>query len=138
MCDLHAWISQQIGTTERLAVKAAQCTANEWEAVCSLILTVRTESDERVAGEAVIESSFHTFDEALLHTARHDPAAVLRRCVADRKILDLYKVTKQIAEQSDDPNVMDLINAARQNLPALTSVVRSLAEGYGWTENGHG
>ncbi|MEU6016937.1 DUF6221 family protein [Streptomyces sp. NPDC047515] len=68
------------------------------------------------------------------HIALHDPKSVLRRCAADRKIVDLYTATKRLAEHDDDPNVIDLLTAARQNLRALESVVQSLAEGYGWTE----
>lgn len=67
------------------------------------------------------------------HIALNDPESVLRRCAADRRLVDLYTITKRLAEHVDDADAVDLIDAARKNLRALESVVRILAEGYGWT-----
>lgn len=67
------------------------------------------------------------------HVALHDPETVLRRCAADRRLVDLYTITKRLAGRADDADAVDLIDAARKNLRALESVVQILAEGYGWT-----
>jgi hypothetical protein len=54
--------------------------------------------------------------------AAHDPAAVLRRITADRKLLDdLERVVK--GDYIDDGE-----------LPLAEHVIRGLAEGYGWAE----
>ncbi|MGW7617412.1 DUF6221 family protein [Streptomyces antimycoticus] len=94
--DLHAWITQQVDAVEVAARKASDCTAaRRWEAVGSLVVAV---PDENTAGPDIIESTFHTYDDALVHAARHDPATVLRRCEADRRILARHKVdTNQTA-----------------------------------------
>ncbi|MGW7688831.1 DUF6221 family protein [Streptomyces asiaticus] len=88
--DLHAWITQQVDAVEVAARKASDCTAaRRWEAVGSLVVTV---PDENTAGPDIIESTFHTYDDALVHAARHDPATVLRRCEADRRILARHRL----------------------------------------------
>lgn len=55
------------------------------------------------------------------HIARHNPAAVLHRIAADRKILD-----------DCDDVLHDFVFGAFRQLAFDT--VRNLAEGYGWTE----
>lgn len=71
---------------------------------------------------------------------RHDPAAVLRRCAADREILDLREGTAQIlaaaqakllagAELSHS-DTRDLADAGRE-LCAYDAVLELIAEGYG-------
>jgi nucleotide-binding universal stress UspA family protein len=88
--DLHTWITQQVDAAEVAARKAADCaTARRWEVVGSLIVAV---PDENTAGPDIIESTFHTYDDALVHAALHDPAAALRRCEADRRILARHNV----------------------------------------------
>lgn len=88
--DLHAWITQQVDRVEAVARKAADCTtARRWETVGSLIVAV---PDEDPAGPEIIEAAFHAYDDALVHAAAHDPAGVLRRCEADRRILARHRV----------------------------------------------
>lgn len=59
------------------------------------------------------------------HIARHDPAAVLRRCAADRKILDLHATALAWYEgnQGVDPDPSEV--------NTLCTVVEALAEAYG-------
>ncbi|MFE2712234.1 DUF6221 family protein [Streptomyces mirabilis] len=59
-------------------------------------------------------------DPAGEHMALHDPAAVLRRIAADRKILD------------DCERAFDWDNWGAASL--VQDVIRNLAEGWGWTE----
>ncbi|MGW9031491.1 DUF6221 family protein [Streptomyces sp. NPDC055722] len=63
------------------------------------------------------------------HIARHDPAAVLRRITADRKLLDLHQnVNGKCWECGQGYELTDW----GPDFPCTT--VRLLAEGYGWTE----
>ncbi|MFI8191366.1 DUF6221 family protein [Streptomyces sp. NPDC085946] len=88
--DLHAWITQQVERVEAAARKAADCTtAHRWEAIGSLIVAV---PDVNTAGPEIIEVVLHTYDEALVHVAANDPAAILRRCEADRRILARHRI----------------------------------------------
>ena len=57
---------------------------------------------------------------ALAHVARQDPAAVLRRIAADRKLLD------------ECVAAFDWDNWGAASL--AETAIRNLAEGYGWTE----
>ncbi|MET9222336.1 DUF6221 family protein [Streptomyces sp. NPDC003300] len=65
------------------------------------------------------------------HMARHDPAAVLRRIAADRKIIQLH-------DQPHECSSTDWIS--REHDPCCwipegetCDTIRHLAEGYGWT-----
>ena len=58
-----------------------------------------------------------------LHIVRHDPAAVLRRIAADRKMLDLH--------QSDEGHCAW---ASTEPMTDPCTTVRLLAEGYGWKD----
>jgi hypothetical protein len=67
------------------------------------------------------------------HIARHDPAAVLRRCAADREIVDLYRATQTALEAAQGTV---LAGACKVRLGAYENVLRALAEGYGLTAEG--
>lgn len=88
MSDLIAAIRAAIDETEQIAVQAALVFDSEhWT---SSALNGR-EPIYSKAGTFVAEAS----NFIRPHIARHDPAAVLRRCDADRKILDLLNDAKQ-------------------------------------------
>jgi len=64
------------------------------------------------------------------HIAANDPASVLRRCAADRKLLELHA-------QDSLPNGIDLDECRTcggANEPWPCPTLLTLAEGYGWTE----
>jgi len=64
------------------------------------------------------------------HIAANDPASVLRRCAADRKLLELHA-------QDSLPNGIDLDECRTcggVNEPWPCPTLLTLAEGYGWTE----
>jgi hypothetical protein len=67
------------------------------------------------------------------HIVRHDPAAVLRRIAADRKILDLH-IGDHECSIFDGPNPGDIDHYAFVLESEACDTVRLLAEGYGWTE----
>lgn len=104
MSDLHGWISQQIDEVEQLATlispggyapdewRTEPSRSGRWEQVVAYSRTnieppeaaVR-ESDQPVA---LVQSGRN---EHLL-IAMHDPAAVLRRCEADRRVLERHRL----------------------------------------------
>lgn len=93
--NLHEWISGRVEAVEKTARKAVKCTSAEWVALGSLVLTVAREDGEQVAGVDVIEAVNYRYDDALVHAAAHDPAAVLRRCEADRRVLARHKLNPE-------------------------------------------
>ena len=78
------------------------------------------------------------------HIALNDPASVLRRCAADRKLLASHQPTEGIGFDPDDdtPGTYGEIASACSSCGTVDEyavrfpchVVRLLAEGYGWTE----
>jgi hypothetical protein len=70
--------------------------------------------------------------EEARHIALHDPASVLRRCTADRKLLELHAGRAHTCAATDYDGDYD--NQARFYDHEACPVVRTLAEGYGWTE----
>jgi hypothetical protein len=72
--DLHAWITQQVDNRERIALKARTDIA---------ALLASGDVDNRFAER---------------HIAANDPATVLRRCEADRRILARHKVDPTAAD----------------------------------------
>ena len=102
MPDLHGWITQQIDETERLARRAAElCGCHPPAPAWSF-----RDGDEPGDGRILVVDDPHptmrrkisrkkwngSYDGLFMaqHIVRHDPAAVLRRCDADRKILDIH------------------------------------------------
>lgn len=84
MPDLHGWITQQIDKTEHQARAAAELQALEWSCPSTGVVDL---------GDDLISTGDR---DVAYHIVRHDPAAVLRRCEADRRIL---------ARHTLDPNV---------------------------------
>jgi hypothetical protein len=78
------------------------------------------------------------------HIARHDPEAVLRRCAADRKIVERHGVEARTGYEPDDddtPHAYGSISRACKECGSSDLAVRSpcktlvlVAEGYGITE----
>lgn len=105
MTDLVTAIRAAIEETERIA-QAAGGTA--W--VRTTTYPDQAGVEDAATGEVVVyDEGFPTVAQAE-HIVRHDPAAVLRRCAADRKILDLCELL---------------------NEPGLYEAVGALAEAYG-------
>ena len=65
------------------------------------------------------------------HIAANDPTAVLRRCAADRKLLELHGGRGHACPAYDYDG--DLDEFARFYNHEMCPVVEHLAEGYGWT-----
>jgi hypothetical protein len=85
-------------------------------------------------GPFLADAYGYTDPRVVAHVTRHDPAAVLRRIAADRKIL---------AEHAENPYDLGYCRTCTVHedgwavpvpaeLPCAT--IRNLAEGWGWTE----
>ena len=66
-----------------------------------------------------------------VHIAANDPASVLRRCAADRKLLELHGGRAHSCPAYDYDG--DLDEHARFYNHEVCPVVQHLADGYGWT-----
>jgi hypothetical protein len=123
MPDLHDWISQQIDEREALARRAVKI-AGDWTYALQL---------QRVLDrDYVIANTSNAYGP---HIAANDPAAVLRRCAADRKILAIHRYAggnswDQYAchgcGYDDTGYLVDHTNDCE--------TLQALAEGYGLTE----
>jgi hypothetical protein len=86
--DLHDWITQQITLAVAVAEEAADGAGSaHWRAAetasCDCCVHLRTED-----GGLLCTPDSRYAD----HMAAHDPAAVLRRCEADRRILTRHRL----------------------------------------------
>lgn len=137
MTDFAAWLDTAITTREQLAQAVAYpadwhqgSDDDEWESpelVCMWPPEFHTpyEQDKHWRG-------LTAHDEQLAaHIAANDPAAVLRRCAADRKLLELHGGRAHACPVIDTDGDLD----ERANLydHEVCPVVQLLAEGYGWT-----
>lgn len=104
--------------------------------------------DPNLVGQRVASSwGPQTYDN-MVHIARHDPGAVLRRIAADRKLIELHAAvpdhgrfsergcddTGCDGDHSDPPVCRSCRNYAGDPLEAPCATVEILAEGWGWTK----
>lgn len=106
MPDLHGWITQQIDKVEAVAglISAGGYEPDEWRIEPSrsgrwsqVVAYSRTlgEPPEAAAREQPVAFVQTGRNEHLL-MAMHDPAAVLRRCAADRRILERHRLNPDV------------------------------------------
>lgn len=81
MPDLHGWITQQIDKATQAATGAKGDTPGVWD-----------DKSEPATWIVLYDSSGKLTLGQHRHIALHDPAAVLRRCAADRKILARHRL----------------------------------------------
>ncbi|WP_237313899.1 DUF6221 family protein [Streptomyces sp. AMCC400023] len=145
MPDLHGWITQQIDDREQLAalISPGGYAPDEWRIEPSrsgrwveIVAYSRTniEPPEAASREQAVALTQTGRNEHLL-IAMHDPASVLRRCAADRKILEHHAPAGTECDpyacngcgvDSEYGHEVDHTN----DCPTL----QALAEGYGLTE----
>jgi hypothetical protein len=65
-----------------------------------------------------------------VHVALNDPASVLRRCAADRKLLNLHAGKMHSCPATDETGYLD--EWTQFDHSEVCPVVEHLAEGYGW------
>lgn len=96
MPDLHGWITQQIDETERIA-RDAGGKAWQWEQRYGDMCNDPTCEYGELATDDTVLMDVHGYDirspwQGAAHIALHNPAAILRRCAADRKILARHRL----------------------------------------------
>ncbi|MET7437011.1 DUF6221 family protein [Streptomyces sp. NPDC005496] len=79
MPDLHGWITQQIDRREDLAKRAAHYGRLNWPQPATAVVDVGDSWPITTEAGPIAE-----------HISVHDPATVLHRCEADRKILKIH------------------------------------------------
>lgn len=105
--DILAWVDNAISGREKTAREAEAISPSPW--------TAGPNEDESVA-----------------HMAAHDPASVLRRCVADRKLIaehGPWSDTDRSCKGCGFDNQGGSMVVDYRDCPALNGI----AEGYGWT-----
>ena len=135
MSDLYGWILEQITAVEGMAREAEKEQGRPWatrwepsgdyfEVVDDRGLLVADQVQPGAAGLIVA----------------HSPAAVLRRCAADRRQLVSHGPRQ---DGSGFPDSMQCRTCSEDGgdgyqylVPAPCATVRDLAEGYGWTGEG--
>jgi hypothetical protein len=95
--DLHAWITQQV---DRVEQRARACTATDWRHVFDGVIVDRDTDGWQsapdsariaaVAYERIYWSTSPAHSPEADHIEANDPAAVLRRCEADHRILAIH------------------------------------------------
>ncbi|MGW4270779.1 DUF6221 family protein [Streptomyces seoulensis] len=141
--DVLAWLETAIGAREEAAQKAAALCgchppAGGWSfrdgdaPSDGRILVVE---DPHPKTKRRISRRWNSTYEGLFmaqHIALHDPASVLRRCAADRKLLALHGDRCHSCPAKDASGYLD--EWTQYDYGDTCPVVRLLAEGYGWTE----
>lgn len=138
--DILAWLDHAITAREQAANAASGriWRADEWG-------NVQTDQHETVAEVWPLNGALPTSNVEFITT--NDPESVLRRCAADRKLLELHQPVPDHGRysepecpadcdgQHDGPSVcMACRDYAGDPLQAPCHTLLALAEGYGWTE----
>lgn len=143
--DLLAWLENAI--TERETAAREACDGGEGRWHNGWCPDGELEEGETDSGCGVSDERDRTvvYDEGRpnkaqsVHIAANDPDSVLRRCAADRKLLDLHRPQQTGA---GFPDVQECRTCSADSLgdgyqylmPAPCPSLLALAEGYGWTE----
>jgi hypothetical protein len=121
---IRAWTEHAISERERVAGDAASEAGGTWSED-PFAYGVRDEKN------ALVAKSRDSRASSIVHIAANDPASVLRRCAADRKLLELHGDRSHSCPATgvngftDEWTEFDQIDTC--------PVVQLLAEGYGWT-----
>lgn len=133
--DILAWLTDAIGRREQTAIdalnhgRAATWIANRGTVKIAPEL-VRPLDD--AFEETVVFNEGAPTEEQAQHIALHDPASVLRRCAADRKLLELHGGRMHSCPAKDETGYLDEWTEFAHG--DTCPVVQLVAEGYGWTE----
>lgn len=85
MSDLHGWITRQVDQREDLARRAAHYGRPDWPQPCTAVVDVGDSWPITTEAGPIAE-----------HISENDPAAVLRRCTADRRILARHRLDPDV------------------------------------------
>lgn len=139
--DILAWLDHAISVREAAATAAAVPYGQHW---VQGFPEQHKDPDLRYGWDADMVHLSQTdpciayqclSDEIAALTVLHDPESVLRRCAADRKMLELHAPTTGYNLHGGSYPACSACGTAEEypvRFPCPT--VRALAEGYGWTE----
>lgn len=140
--DVLAWLETAITAREDAARSAHATDPAPWTAETA---TEPTFDHTREAGSGILvaadgnplwdcegASALCMTAAASIHASLHDPASVLRRCAADRKLLALHGGKCHSCPATDETDYLD--EWTQFDYGDMCPVVQLLAEGYGWTE----
>ncbi|MEU9578781.1 DUF6221 family protein [Streptomyces chilikensis] len=130
--DILAWLERAITHAETTARAAAAAVGGAGWDGWDREVAVDLPGGDTVADGVMYGDMYEPMKaEACTHIALHDPALVLRRCTADRKILELHGRRGHSCPAHDYDG--DLDEHARFYDHEVCPVVQHLADGYGWT-----
>lgn len=139
--DILAYLNSAITAREEAAYAAPR---SPW--------SVRVDDDAVVAPDGVTVAEAFALSGQQTRVildliALHQPASVLRRCAADRKLMELHAVVPDHGrftegecppgcdgEHTEPPVCFSCRTYAGDPVQAPCATLRGLAEGYGWTE----
>ncbi|WP_399553898.1 DUF6221 family protein (plasmid) [Streptomyces anulatus] len=142
--NILAWLNRAV--SEREAVAHAALNHGRGSAWRANGATVEIATGQPVYAdvfeETVVFNEGSPTEEQAAHIAANDPQSVLRRCAADRKLIELHGGqghTCPVTESEGAPYGARFdfqgMSAAVSFLPEeACTVMQLLAEGYGWTE----
>jgi hypothetical protein len=134
--DVLAWLDAALTRREEAARGAGRSYGPKW------VRPIDTDK-VRVSDDDIWFQALS--DEIAEHVVYNDPESVLRRCAADRKLLASHQPAAGVGYGPDDddtPGAYGEIASACTSCGTLNEwavhfpchVVRTLAEGYGWTD----
>ena len=136
MSDLYGWTLEHVAAREDVARAA---TAGPWKAESHYVRGTREVVYSEVHPVAELEGNGDggVLSEAdALHIALNGPDDVLRRCTADRRLLERHQPQQ---DGSAFPDSMQCRTCSQDGgdgyqylVPAPCPTLRDLAEGYGW------
>ncbi|WP_329203808.1 DUF6221 family protein [Streptomyces sp. NBC_01435] len=155
--DILAWLDTVISIHANAAQRACEGGAGRWYSGGSpddrhvedweLESDVIYSDDDVTQAKALVYNEVHPSKDRSVHIALNDPASVLRRCAADRKLIELHQVVPDHGRYSEAQCPADC-DGEHAALPVCAScrtyagdpvtspcpTLHTLAEGYGWTK----
>ncbi|WP_354006247.1 DUF6221 family protein [Streptomyces longwoodensis] len=128
--QLLAWLDDAIAECERSARAAEATDPSPWSADLAEGTGLLVSAEGEPLWDCENSSALCMTAAASVHAALHDPASVLRRCAADRKLLMLHGGRGHGCPAYDCDG--DLEGYARFYDHEVCPVVLGIAEGYGW------
>ncbi|WP_045562712.1 DUF6221 family protein [Streptomyces sp. FxanaA7] len=132
--DVLAWLSNAITARETAALKTldvkARISLSKGATPARWVLTAGGEIRDG-DDTGTLRVKFTWSDEAN-HITMNDPASALRRCAADRNLLELHAGRMHSCPAKDETDYLD--EWTQFGHADTCPVVQLLAEGYGWTE----
>lgn len=130
-----AWLSNAISERENAALETldsdAQFAMRRGEEPAPWTLTSEARGEIRDADERATLRVEFASPSVVHHLTVNDPRSILRRCAADRKLLNLHAGKMHSCPATDETGYLD--EWTQFDHSEVCPVVKHLAEGYGWT-----